>query len=120
MPLRGWPVFRHKGTKYAMANVEYRFPIMMAFATGGIPLMIQGVMGNVFFDMAAACNDFSDFRISYLDDNEVRHPADLYMSSGWGIRAILFGLPFKFDMAWRNEYSGWSSPNYLISLGFDF
>jgi hypothetical protein len=44
----------------------------------------------------------------------------LFMSSGWGIRAIAFGLPIKFDMAWRNEYSGWSSPNYLISFGFDF
>ena len=65
-----------------MANVEYRFPIMMAFATGGIPLMIQGIMGNVFFDIAAACNDINNFRISYLDQNDVRHPADVFMSAG--------------------------------------
>jgi hypothetical protein len=44
----------------------------------------------------------------------------MFMSMGWGIRAIMFGLPIKFDMAWRNEYSGWSSPSYLISLGLDF
>ena len=118
VPLRGWPIFMHSGDKFAIANFEYRFPIMMVFATGGIPLFIQGIMGNFFYDVGAAWSD--DFRISRINERQLREPADLYMSAGWGIRAILFGLPFKFDMAWRNEYSGWSSPYYLFSLGLDF
>jgi hypothetical protein len=65
-----------------MANIEYRFPIFMAFATGGIPLMVQGVMGNVFFDLAAACNDINKFRISYVDAQDGRRPADMFMSMG--------------------------------------
>ena len=118
MPLRGWPVLQHSGNKFAMLNAEYRFPLFIALATGGLPLIIQGVMGNVFYDLGAAWTN--DFRISRLNDGGHREPANLYMSSGWGLRAIVFGLPFKFDMAWRNEYSGWSSPYYLFSLGFDF
>jgi outer membrane protein assembly factor BamA len=119
MPLRGWPVFFHKGNKYAIANIEYRFPILMALATGGMPILIQGIMGNVFYDVGAAWT--KNFRISTFDEyTQKRIPSDLYMSAGWGIRAIVFGLPFKFDMAWRNEYNGWSSPYYLFSLGLDF
>jgi Tol biopolymer transport system component len=118
MPLRGWDVLEQTGDKFAILNAEYRFPIFMAFAAGGLPIMIQGVMGNAFFDIGAAWTD--DFRISNLDENGIRHPENLFMSSGWGIRAILLGLPFKFDMAWRNEYNGWSSPHYIFSLGFDF
>ena len=125
MPLRGWPVLEHTGNKFFVFNAEYRFPIFMALATGGLPLIIQGVMGNIFYDAGAAWT--KDFKISKLvlekngeEEKLVRKPADLYMSSGWGLRAIVFGLPFKFDMAWRNEYSGWSSPYYLFSLGLDF
>lgn len=119
MPLRGWPVVMHKGTKFAMANIEYRFPIFMAIATGGIPLFIQGVMGNIFYDVGAAWSDV--FRISHVDEaTQMRVPDNLYMSAGWGIRAIIFGLPFKFDMAWRNEYNKWSSPYFLFSIGLDF
>ncbi|MPN44554.1 hypothetical protein SDC9_192119 [bioreactor metagenome] len=109
----------HKGTKFAMANIEYRFPIFMAIATGGIPLFIQGVMGNIFYDVGAAWSDV--FRISHVDEaTQMRVPDNLYMSAGWGIRAIIFGLPFKFDMAWRNEYNKWSSPYFLFSIGLDF
>jgi Tol biopolymer transport system component len=118
MPLRGWPVFVNNGAKFAVANIEYRFPILMAFGAGGLPILIQGIMGNVFYDIGTAFNN--DFRISHVNENDTRVVDNLYMSAGWGIRAIVFGLPFKFDMAWRNEYYTWSSPYYLFSLGLDF
>ncbi len=118
MPMRGWPVSALKGDKFFMANIEYRFPIFMAFMAGGFPMLIQGVMGNVFFDIGGAWTD--DFRISYTAYNGNRYPANMLMSAGWGIRAIVLGMPFKFDMAWRNEYFRWSSPYYIFALGLDF
>jgi hypothetical protein len=42
------------------------------------------------------------------------------MSAGVGIRTFLFGLPFRVDVAWRNEHLGWSMPQWLFSLGGDF
>jgi outer membrane protein assembly factor BamA len=120
MPLRGWPVFKADGSKFAIANFEYRFPILMAFATGGIPLFVQAIMGNAFFDIGASWNDTKTLRFSSKDDTGTRYPENVFMSAGWGLRAIVFGLPFRFDMAWRNNYSGWSSPYYLFSLGIDW
>ena len=118
MPMRGYPVCELSGDKYFLANIEYRFPIFMALMTGGVPVLIQGVMGNLFMDVGGLWSD--NFRISSKDVNGNRIPENLLMSAGWGLRAILFGLPVKFDMAWRNEFSKWSKPYYMVSIGLDF
>ena len=118
MPLRGYSVCELMGNKYFMTNIEYRFPIFMALMTGGVPFLIQGVMGNLFLDVGGLWKD--DFKISIIDSDGKRIPKNLLMSTGWGIRAIVFGLPVKFDMAWRNEFSSWSKPYYIVSLGLDF
>jgi len=47
-------------------------------------------------------------------------PKDLLMSTGIGLRSYLLGLPVKLDVAWSNMNYTWSSPWYLVSLGFDF
>lgn len=118
MPMRAYPVCELMGNKFFLTNIEYRFPIFMALMTGGIPLIIQGVMGNAFLDVGGTWTD--DFKITQHDANGVRKPANLLMSAGWGLRAIILGLPVKFDMGWRNEFSGWSKPYYMVSLGLDF
>jgi Tol biopolymer transport system component len=113
MPLRGWAVFHSNANNFALANIEYRFPLLLAFGTGGLPLVVQGIMGNVFCDLGA----------SFPTNNKLssmKYGEDIFLSSGFGIRAILIGLPIKFDIAWRRNNSGWSSPNYLFSIGLDF
>jgi outer membrane protein assembly factor BamA len=76
-------MFYQKGTKYAMANIEYRFPILMAFATGGVPLIIQGIMGNFFFDIGTSFNDTKSFQISRIDPmTNQRVPGNVLMSTG--------------------------------------
>jgi hypothetical protein len=42
------------------------------------------------------------------------------MSLGIGVRSFILGLPFKLDIAWRNEIGSWSKPYYMFSLGYDF
>ncbi|MCL2039582.1 MAG: hypothetical protein FWG85_04035 [Bacteroidetes bacterium] len=113
MPLRGWAVFHHNANSFAMVNAEYRFPLLLAFGTGGLPLVVQGIMGNVFCDAGFAFN--KDIKVK-----EMQYGDEIFLSMGTGIRAIFLGLPIKFDIAWRRDYSGWSSPNYLISIGLDF
>ena len=113
MPLRGWPVFYRNANNFAVANAEYRFPLLLAFGTGGIPLVVQGIMGNIFCDFGAAFD--KDKKIVAMEYGE-----DIFLSLGTGIRAIFMGLPIKFDIAWRKDIGGWSSPNYLISIGLDF
>ncbi len=118
MPMRAYSVCELSGHKYFMTNIEYRFPIFMALMAGGAPVLIQGIMGNTFLDVGGVWDE--NFKITQLDENGNRKPANLLMSAGWGLRAILFGLPVKFDMGWRNEFSSWSKPFYMFSLGLDF
>ncbi len=118
MPMRGWSIAELKGNKFFISNAELRFPLFTALVAGPVPVLIQGVMGAFFFDVGGAWNN--KFVISKIDVFGNRVPENLLMSAGVGARSYLFGLPIKMDVAWRNEYSGWSKPNYIFSIGFDF
>lgn len=119
MPLRGWPVGQLTGNRYFLTNTEFRFPLLTALVAGPLPILIQGVMGAVFLDVGGAWNDM-DFTSVTEDINGNLVPNNLLISSGFGIRSYLLGLPVKVDIAWTNLYSGWSAPNYMFSIGFDF
>jgi hypothetical protein len=45
---------------------------------------------------------------------------DLLIGMGFGARMFIFGLPFKFDVAWSFDTNNFSIPKYYISLGGDF
>lgn len=120
-PLRGWNIAALSGTRYFLTNFEMRFPLFQALVAGPIPVLIQGVMGSFFFDMAGAWSgDLKSFRSLQTDSEGRTVPKDLRMSTGIGVRAYLLGLPLKMDIAWQNLHYTWSKPHYLFSLGFDF
>lgn len=120
-PLRGWNIGSLSGTRYFLTNFELRFPLFQAILAGPVPVLMQGVMGSFFFDMGGAWSgDLSNFHSSTVNEYGVKVPKDLQMSAGIGVRAYLLGLPFKLDIAWRNERVNWSKPRYLFSLGYDF
>lgn len=120
-PLRGWDMAALSGSKYFLTNFEMRFPLFQALLAGPLPVLIQGIMGSFFFDMGGACNgSLSNFKSTTTSASGKTIPNDLLMSAGVGVRAYLLGLPFKFDIAWRNEGYTWSQPRYLFSLGYDF
>lgn len=119
MPLRGWPVGQLTGNRYFLSNAEFRFPLLTALIAGPLPILIQGVMGAVFLDVGGAWDD--NYFTSVTEDlNGNIVPNNLLISSGFGIRSYLLGMPLKVDIAWRNLYTGWSEPQYMFSLGFDF
>ncbi|MFA6570864.1 MAG: BamA/TamA family outer membrane protein, partial [Bacteroidota bacterium] len=120
MPMRGWAVAEKTGTQYFLTNAEFRFPMFTALLAGPIPMLIQGVMGNIFLDMGGAWNgSVQSFKSTRIEDGLVK-PNDLLMSAGVGIRAYVLGLPLKVDVAWRNEFYNWSEPYWEFSLGFDW
>jgi Tol biopolymer transport system component len=123
LPLRGWDVNERNGTKYALFNAEMRFPLFRALMAGPVPLMIQALQGAFFMDIGTAWRDSLNTKLAVSGDpyRYFRPDAgDLMMSMGIGIRSFLLGLPLRVDIAWRNEYSGWSEPRWLFSLGGDF
>jgi outer membrane protein assembly factor BamA len=118
MPLRGWSMAEVNGSKFFIFNSELRFPLFTALLAGPVPVLFQGVMASMFFDMGGAFNE--KFVASYVDQENNRHPQDLIMSTGIGLRTYFLGLPWKIDVAWRNEYYAWSKPQWMFSLGYDF
>jgi len=118
MPVRGWDIAAIRGNKFFVSNTELRFPLFYALVAGPVPVLLQGVMSTLFFDIGGAWTD--DFKISKIDANGKRVPADMIFSSGTGVRSYLLGLPVKLDIAWSYNYTKWSKPRYMFSLGFDF
>ncbi len=115
-PLRGWDINEIAGDKYFITNLEFRFPLFQAILAGPLPILLQGVMGSVFLDAGGVWDGHLD-HFEYVNGTK---QYDLLISSGIGVRAVLLGLPWKLDIAWRNEGSVWSEPRYLISLGLDY
>ncbi len=121
MPLRGFPVNAIRGHHYFLSNVELRFPILAALATGPLPVILQGLTGVGFMDIGGAWyGAYSDFQATTTLPDGNKIPRDLLMSLGIGVRSFILGLPFKLDIAWRNEIGSWSKPYYMFSLGYDF
>jgi len=53
--LRGYPVAYQTGAYYALANAEYRFPIVnIDRGTSTVPLMLNRISGNLFCDVGSA------------------------------------------------------------------
>ncbi len=121
MPLRGFAIAERTGTQYFLTNAEFRFPLFRALLAGPLPILLQGVQGAFFFDMGGAWDgSVNSFKSTYTDVDGTTKPNDLLMSTGLGIRTILFGLPLKIDIAWKNVYYAWSQPVWLFSLGYDW
>lgn len=120
MPLRGWNFNTLNGTKFALMNLEYRFPLIRLLVTGGIPMAFQNITGVAFVDMGSAWTDEKNFKGFVLDENLLRVRKDFLGSVGTGVRLFLFGMPLKIDVAWSYLGEDFSTPRYLFSLGGDF
>lgn len=117
-PLRGWSLSEQIGSRYALANVEFRFPLFRALVTGPLPVLFQYVSGVIFFDAGSAWND--SFSAFHKNETGTLVTDDLLMGTGIGARAYVLGFPIKLDVAWRWDLDAWSHPIYHISLGYDF
>ena len=89
MPLRGWNFNTLNGTKFALMNLEYRFPLIRLLVTGGIPMAFQNITGVAFVDMGSAWTDEKNFKGFVLDENLLRVRKDFLGSVGTGVRLFL-------------------------------
>ncbi len=122
-PLRGTNYYEQSGNRFALMNLEFRFPMIRYLILGWpLPLGFQNVRGAIFTDIGGAWQGklgeyerFKPFRKSgaFLPEFE-----DLMMGYGFGPRANLGFLLLRFDIAWRsNLHRSSSKPSYYFSLG---
>lgn len=95
--LRGYRYLQFAGSRAALLNVEYRFPIAWEARAGDFAL--RQIRGLLFFDMGAAWFDdesFELFRDGRLEDGRA--------SFGAGIGVNLAGIPLYWFFAQRTDF----------------
>lgn len=103
-----------RGTKIALANLEYRFPLLPK---------INFLRGNIFWDMAVGCTDAVKPFTS--EDTSFIRLQDLRAAYGAGIRVPISGpfgvLNLRFDVTQETDLTqNLGERKFLFSLGQDF
>ena len=102
------------GTKMLLAQVEYRLPFVdyLIFGWPG-RWGLTGIGGAVFFDVGCAWDD----DVRFMADGRF---ADLRGNVGLGLRSYFFGLPLRFDWAWRTDLGDVEGNVFQFSIGPEF
>jgi outer membrane protein assembly factor BamA len=121
-PLRGTPYYEMIGSRFAMTNLELRFPMIQYLILGG-PLRIgfQNIRGVAFFDMGSAWS--SNRKWKPFTEGPSGFPRLNAARAGYGIgaRANLGIFVLRYDLAWQTDLARTEpSPIHYWSLGADF
>jgi outer membrane protein assembly factor BamA len=118
-PLRGYNYYEIQGSKFAMANFEFRFPFIEYFAVRfPLPIVLSRMRGAIFLDVGAAWDENEKFR-GTTTDGPFRL-VSIKSGFGYGARVNLGFIVMKFDQAWKTDLNKTSSPKYYFSLGAEF
>jgi len=103
---------RIRGTKIALGNLEYRFPL--------VP-MADILRGTVFCDLALGWQD--EVQLVDPDSDQFRFK-DLRTAYGLGVRLPISGpfglLNVRFDLAWETDFDRIGPEKFFFSVANDF
>ncbi len=123
VPLRGYNYNAKIGSRYALFNMEFRYPLFAFLQAGPLPLGLQSFGGSLFFDAGTAWNYAGGKEnlklFTRTPDGSIRSQ-DLLMGMGTGARVLFLFFLLRLDVAWAWNVDGFSSPKYYFSLGADF
>ncbi|MCH8032918.1 MAG: PD40 domain-containing protein [Bacteroidetes bacterium] len=120
LPLRGYNYAEQIGTRYALMNIELRFPLIRYLVTGGLPILLSNVQGVAFIDIGTAWSKNSELSLFKRDRFGNLVTDDLLVGTGVGARVFFLYFLLRFDMAWAYNIEGFSSPKFYFSIGADF
>lgn len=120
-PLRGADYYTQVGRRVALANIEFRFPLLRHLAMGfPLPIELGNIRGAVFVDVGSAWNNNSDWRLSTRTESGERMLDDLLLGYGIGGRWNLGFFVLKFDVGWQDDFAHRSKPRWYLTLGPEF
>jgi outer membrane protein assembly factor BamA len=115
VPFRGWDYCDLVGSRYAVANVEFRFPFIREIdIVFPLPMTLRYLTGVLFTD-AGNSWEAAD------EHTNIPLPKDLFGGIGFGVRANLGFFILRYDRAWQTDWQNYlRSPKTYFSLGADF
>lgn len=134
IPMRGYQFNALYGTRFGLANIEFRFPLFAAILPGPIPFLpLYNLTGVMFTDIGTAWGvnnpnvpfNASSFHFKvaqpYQTPNGTFLNGNVLIGAGFGLRTIFLGLPLRWDIGWPyyGHHFGHHPINY-ISIGIDF
>ncbi|WP_299820062.1 hypothetical protein [uncultured Pontibacter sp.] len=138
-PLRGFNFNTRNGTKYLMANVELRVPLVQYLYNGPIPSgFFRNLQLTAFGDAGSAYNGSNPFtgnnsintrviggKVSPTETDPfevtvINYRNPFLVGYGFGARTTLLGVYGKLDVAWGEEDYERKGPKFYITLGYDF
>lgn len=132
--LRGFNYNKFNGTNTLLFNLELRLPVVRYFVRGPIASnFFRNLQFIGFYDIGSAWTGATPFAKNNSVNTEViKTPGSPFeatiknfknpwlQSYGAGVRTVLLGYYLKFDVAWPIEDYHTESPQYYLTLGFDF
>ncbi|MBD3169409.1 MAG: hypothetical protein GF307_07990 [candidate division Zixibacteria bacterium] len=120
-PLRGFEYYEVSGDRYALFNLELRYPFIDYFKMRfPLPMTLAYVNGVMFYDMGAAWYEDDGFRGVRTTYDDTRLD-DLKAGFGFGARANLGIFVLKYDAAWSTDWNDVSAkPMHYFSFGAEF
>ncbi len=122
-PLRGAHYYEQTGNRFALLNLEFRFPLIRYLILGWpLPLGFQNIRGAMFTDIGAAWpgkwGRYENFKPFKKSPGFVPALQDLVMGYGFGARAHLGFLLLRWDVAWQTDLHRSSArPIHYFSAG---
>jgi hypothetical protein len=120
LPMRGHNYNAQNGTRFAVMNFEFRFPLVRYLILGPLPIGFQNILGTAFLDVGSSWTNTATWKAFGKDPQGFTRTQDLLMGMGYGTRLFFFGFPLRIDVAWNWTWKGFSEPIYYFSIGPDF
>ncbi|MBU1320684.1 MAG: hypothetical protein KKG33_03490 [candidate division Zixibacteria bacterium] len=119
VPLRGYNYYEVQGSKYGLANFEFRFPFVDYFVVRfPLPIVLTRMRGAIFLDVGSAWNENVLFKGGTTNGDS--RLTGIKTGFGYGTRVNLGFVVIKFDQAWKTDFNETSKPKYYFSLGAEF
>ncbi|MBN2008618.1 PD40 domain-containing protein [candidate division KSB1 bacterium] len=125
LPLRGASYYELMGNRFALTNIEFRFPFIRYFIMGfPLPIGLQNIRGAIFTDIGNAWDwswKKSDAFLNRENNIFPRLGEKMFMGYGFGARMNMGFFVLRFDVAWDTDLvSSSKDPKYYFSLGPEF
>ncbi|MDI6740170.1 MAG: BamA/TamA family outer membrane protein, partial [Candidatus Edwardsbacteria bacterium] len=95
--LHGYEYGEFYGTRIALTNLEFRFPLIDRLDLAFPPMRIRGIRGAFFVDLGAAWTNDERFQAFERTDQALLKTKDLRCGLGGGLRVNLYPFLLKID-----------------------